>query len=29
MIRRDIDQVAAEAENWDEFLIGVEERDMR
>lgn len=26
MIRRDIDHVAAEAENWDEFLIGVEER---
>ncbi|XBX04452.1 relaxase/mobilization nuclease domain-containing protein [Enterocloster clostridioformis] len=26
MIRRDIDQVVAEAENWDEFLIGVEER---
>lgn len=26
MIRRDIDQVAAEAENWDEFLIGMEER---
>lgn len=26
IIRRDIDQVAAEAENWDEFLIGVEER---
>lgn len=26
MIRRDIDQVVAEAENWDEFIIGLEER---
>lgn len=26
MIRRDIDQVVAQAENWDEFLSGMEER---
>lgn len=26
MIRRDVDLAAAEAENWDEFLIGMEER---